>query len=52
MLARFEVPPLVLARRAIVTRSVSEGTGRDLACPSLTLRVTMVICRRKSPRAT
>ena len=51
-LALFEVAPLALAGRAIVTRSVSEGTGCDRVRPSLTLRVTMSICRRKAPRAT
>ena len=50
--ASFDVAPLVLARRAIVTRSVSEGTGCDRVCPSLTLRVMMSIGRRKAPHAT
>ena len=50
--ASFDVAPLVRARRAIVTRSVSEGTGCDRVRPSLTLRVTMAICRQKAPRAT
>ena len=36
----------------IVTRSVSKGTGCHLLHPSLTLRVTMAVCRRKTPRAT
>ena len=37
-LALFEFAPQVLAGRAKVTRSVSEGTGRDRVRPSLTLR--------------
>ena len=44
-MASFEVVRLVLARRAMVTRSVSEGTGCDRVRPSLTLRVTMAIWR-------
>jgi len=46
-IASLEVALLVLSRGAIVTRSVSEGTGCDRVRPSLTLRVTMAICRRK-----
>ena len=48
--ASFEVALPV--RRAMVTRSVSEGTGCGRARPSLTPRVTMSVCRRKAPRAT
>jgi len=39
--ASFEVATMALGRRAIETQSVSEGTGCDRVCPSLTLRATM-----------
>ena len=40
-IASFDVAPLVRARRAMVTRSVSEGTGCDRVRPSLTLRASV-----------
>ena len=48
--ARFEVSPPVLAGLAKVTRSVSEGTGCHRERPSLTLRVTISVPRRKVSR--